>query len=102
MVVADPMNLSHIDFDFFNDISIETLDFNVYNPKGKEWEKLQLKWKQIARSFLPNSLELKGDKNIEGPSDLEQTLGGAEQTEDAPNSNKASADLAGQHIGEEH
>ncbi|KAH1107731.1 hypothetical protein J1N35_011499 [Gossypium stocksii] len=42
-VVASPLDYSQVDFNFLKDISIDSLGFNVYNPKGKEWEEFQLK-----------------------------------------------------------
>ncbi|KAK5825883.1 hypothetical protein PVK06_020759 [Gossypium arboreum] len=72
-IASGPMNLSQVNFDFLNEIFIDSLDFNVSNPEGKVWEEFQLKWKQIVGFFIPNSLEVEAEENLEKLNDLEQT-----------------------------
>ncbi|KAK5835508.1 hypothetical protein PVK06_011199 [Gossypium arboreum] len=43
----------------------DSLDFDVYNHIGNEWEDFQSKWKQIAGFFIPNSPKIDGDENLE-------------------------------------
>lgn len=70
-VAAGPLNLRQVNFNFLQDISTEYLSFNVYHPKGKDWEDFQKKWKQIVGFFFPNMLEVENEEeNSKGSIDL--------------------------------
>ncbi|KAH1063970.1 hypothetical protein J1N35_028957 [Gossypium stocksii] len=45
-VASNPFDLSKVDLDYLKDISIESLNFDVYHPKGDEWDAFQRKLKQ--------------------------------------------------------
>ncbi|KAK5839519.1 hypothetical protein PVK06_008317 [Gossypium arboreum] len=67
-VTTGLMNLSQVDFDFLKDITISSLNFDVYNVNGKEWEEFQSKQNHTDGFFTP----IMPDKeNFEGSIDLE-------------------------------
>ncbi|KAK5819761.1 hypothetical protein PVK06_024784 [Gossypium arboreum] len=50
-VVASPLDLSQ-------KVTPDSFNFNVYSPKGEDWEKFQREWKKTTNFFTPNEPEI--------------------------------------------
>ncbi|KAH1040041.1 hypothetical protein J1N35_041784 [Gossypium stocksii] len=75
----DHLNFSKVDFEYLKDITTESLNFDVYHPKGEEWEAFQGEWKQSVTFSLPTTPKAKD--NEENMADVDQNLEGHPQTD---------------------
>ncbi|KAK5835578.1 hypothetical protein PVK06_011270 [Gossypium arboreum] len=72
----------YVNFYYLKKVTIESLNINVYNPEGKDWENFQRKWKQSTNFFIPKEPEIEED--LEDSIDLEEFLKKHPQTKEAP------------------
>ncbi|KAH1129532.1 hypothetical protein J1N35_000910 [Gossypium stocksii] len=71
-----------MNFKYLQNVTIESLNFNVYNPEGKDSKKFQREWKQSANFFTPIEPET-GEENLEDSIDLEKVPKARLQTKEA-------------------
>ncbi|KAH1039895.1 hypothetical protein J1N35_041638 [Gossypium stocksii] len=54
-------------------ICTESLNFNVYNSEGEDWENFQKEWKQSPNFFIPTKIKIEDEKvDLEDSLDLEK------------------------------
>ncbi|KAK5818420.1 hypothetical protein PVK06_023357 [Gossypium arboreum] len=56
MLVVGVCGISEANVGF--NVIAEFLNFNVYNPEGKDWEKFQREWRQPANFFISREPEI--------------------------------------------
>ncbi|KAK5771265.1 hypothetical protein PVK06_047455 [Gossypium arboreum] len=51
-VATGPLNLSQVNFNCLQMVTVESMNFNAYIPKGNNWKSFKKKWRQSINFFI--------------------------------------------------
>lgn len=69
-------------FDYLKEVSTSSLNFDVYHPKGDEWETFKREWKQTKGFIIPSTPFV--EDNEEGSTSKDQVPEDTTPNEEVP------------------